>query len=74
MIIISSYSKVYTGSSIFILAIKTALIDENIFPLIKDPSESARLAGFGSLFPYSQEIFVHNTEKTKAIEIINKIL
>jgi len=70
--IINSYSKVYTGSSIFVLAIKTALIGENIFPIIKDQSESARLAGFGSLFPFSQDVFVHNNEKTKAIEIIKK--
>ena len=40
--------KVYTGSSINVLAIMNALESDNIYPLIKDRSESARLAGFGA--------------------------
>ena len=56
------------------MAIKNALIEKNIIPVIKDQSESARLAGFGITTPFSQEVFVHDDEKINAVEIIKMII
>jgi hypothetical protein len=43
----SDYSLLFTGSIIEVLALKHALAEKKIFPVVKDESESARLAGFG---------------------------
>jgi len=56
------------------MAINNALIEKNIIPVIKDQSESARLAGFGITAPFSQEVFVHDDEKVNAVEIIKMII
>jgi|TARA_B110000438_G_scaffold251060_1_gene255266 hypothetical protein len=56
------------------MAIKNALIEKNIIPVVKDQSESARLAGFGITAPFSQEVFVHDDEKVNAVEIIKVII
>ena len=45
-------------------------ISKKIFPIIKDESESARLAGFGISNPTVQQVFLHKDE----IEIGEKIL
>ena len=45
-------------------------IKKKIFPIIKDESESARLAGFGISNPTIQQVFLHKDE----IEIGEKIL
>ena len=46
------------------------LSEKKIFPIIKDESESARLAGFGISNPTVQQVFLHKDE----IEIGEKIL
>tara|TARA_B100000767_G_C19644325_1_gene483935 strand:+ start:842 stop:1012 length:171 start_codon:yes stop_codon:yes gene_type:complete len=56
------------------LAIKYVLIEKNIIPVIKDKSESARLAGFGTIIPFTQEVFVHNDERSIALELIKIII
>ena len=45
----------------------------NIIPIIKDQLESSRLAGFGSLINY-QEVFVHESEVSKALKFLKDIL
>lgn len=45
-----------------------------ITPVIKDESESARLAGFGSSIQYFQEVYVRDDELDKAIIIIQEII
>ena len=65
--------KVYTGSSINVLAIMSALESENVYPLIKDRSESARLAGFGATSIMHQELFVPKEAKKKTLEIIRSL-
>ena len=47
-----------------------ALLEENdIFPIIKDESESARLAGFGSA-PMMQQMWVAKSDLEKANSFI----
>ena len=60
----------YTGSSIDILALRSALENKNIQAIVKDNSESARLAGFGTPTPMLQQVFVHRDE----IELAKNIL
>ena len=65
--------KVYTGSSIAILAIMNVLEMDEIYPLIKDRSESARLAGFGDTSFMQQELFVPEEEEKKTRKIIRNL-
>ena len=69
----SSYINVFNGNFLIVQQIIGALKDVNINAIIKDESESSRLAGFGNLNQGYQEVFVHESEKEKADEIINKI-
>ena len=66
----SDYSHLFTGSIIEVLALKHALAKKNVFPVVKDESESARLAGFGISNPSVQQVFIHKDE----VEIGEKIL
>jgi len=68
----TAYKHLFTGSSIAVLAIKNALELENIIPVIKDNSESGRLAGFGST-PNLQQVFVHAEEESKALAILKNL-
>ncbi len=68
-----SFIKIYSGSSIKVLSIKDMLEKNNIIPIIKDQSESSRLAGFGSLINF-QEVFVHESEVSKALKFLKDIL
>ena len=63
---------VFTGSPMVIPLVCAALSDENIFPIVKNEAESARLAGFG-INSYDQRVFVNKNEVKKALEIINSL-
>ena len=49
--------------------LKALLEENNIFPIIKDESESARLAGFGSA-PMMQQMWVAKSDLEKANSFI----
>lgn len=49
--------------------LKALLEENNIFPIIKDESESARLAGFGSA-PMMQQVWVAKSDLEKANSFI----
>ena len=49
--------------------VKALLEEHNIFPIIKDESESARLAGFGSA-TMMQQLWVAKSELEKAKSLI----
>ena len=49
--------------------VKALLEENNIFPIIKDESESARLAGFGSA-PMMQQVWVATSDLKKAKSLI----
>jgi|TARA_B110000046_G_scaffold65935_1_gene73659 hypothetical protein len=70
----SDYSKLYAGSFIVVQLITQNLENEGITPIIKDETESARLAGFGTPAYGFQELFVHTSETSKAEVIIANTL
>ncbi|MBD0822552.1 putative signal transducing protein [Aestuariibaculum marinum] len=70
----SEYTKIYTGDAIMVKRFVLELEDANINPIVKDQTESARLAGFGGgILPGFQEVFVHQDEQERATQIINDI-
>ncbi|WP_405383297.1 putative signal transducing protein [Maribacter sp. LLG6340-A2] len=69
----SAYKKVFGGNPIKANRVELILKDNNIHPIRKDESESARLAGFGSTPPQIIEIFVHENEEVNALTLISKI-
>lgn len=68
-----SYLHLFSGSSIDVLALRNALAEENINPVVKDEAESARLAGFGQTAPLMQRVFVHEDEYDKAKSILKQL-
>ncbi|MEP1486909.1 MAG: DUF2007 domain-containing protein [Algibacter sp.] len=72
----SNYIKIYSGSSIFVQRIVLDLENQNIFPVIKDETESARITGYINVISpdfQEQEIYVHKDELDKAILIVENI-
>jgi len=67
-----NFIKIYTGSAVTVIAIVSLLEEHQIFPLIKDRSESARLAGFGSI-PNTQEVFVPQAKESEALKLIDTL-
>ena len=67
-----SFVHIYTGSSVVVLALRNALEAENIIPVIKDESESARMAGFG-ITQDQQQVFVHQDELQKAEKVLSTL-
>ena len=67
------FIKIFTDNAISVLAIRNALEEKNIVAVIKDDSESARLAGFGMVAPGLQEVFVHEDELDQAIRIVETL-
>ena len=65
-----SFVQIYAASSIEVLAVKNALQAENIIPVVKDESESARLGGFG-ITHNLQQVYVHEDELEKAQKILS---
>jgi len=69
----SEYTKVYYGNFILVTRVKDELERMGIIPIIKDESESQRLAGYASMNQGYQEVFVHNDELEKANTIVEKV-
>ena len=69
----SAYLHLFSGSSIDVLALRNALQEENITPVVKDEGESARLAGFGQTAPMMQRVFVHADEYEKAKTVLKTL-
>ena len=63
------YIEIFKGSPIVVMAVLDALNQVDISPVLKDPSDSARLAGFGSLTS-NQSLWVHKDEQQKAVEVL----
>lgn len=64
---------VYKGSFIYSNRVKNELINNKISPVIKDSSESARLAGFGMVSEQQIFIYVHLNELKKSKMIIKNL-
>lgn len=70
----SDYTKIFTGNPFISQLIITGLKETGIEPIVKDESESARLAGFAANIDGDREIHVHNGQVDKATDIVNRIL
>ncbi|PNQ72648.1 hypothetical protein C1T31_10900 [Hanstruepera neustonica] len=69
----SDYKKIYTGSFIVVQLIIDKLNALGITAIIKDETESARLAGFGSSVPGYQDIYVNVDELESAIPVVESV-
>ncbi len=70
----SNYIKIFTGNFMIVQRIISELKAIHIYAVIKDPTESARLGGYGGgILPGFQEIFVNKDELDKAVPIIEGI-
>lgn len=67
------YIKVFSGSFIIVQLVKDRLEQAGINAIIKDESESGRLAGFGASIQGFQELYVSDEELSKAKPIVNSI-
>ena len=70
----TTYSKLFAGSFIVVQRITQNLKEQGISPIVKDETESARLAGFGTSTSGLQELYVNAYEKVKAETIVAKTL
>lgn len=60
-----SFRLLYTGNIVDVQRLKALLEENDIFPIIKDETESARLAGFGAP-TMMQQLWVPTSEFEKA--------
>ncbi|CAI8316311.1 MAG: Uncharacterised protein [Bacteroidota bacterium] len=60
-----SFRLLYTGNIVDVQRLKALLEENDIFPIIKDETESARLAGFGAP-TMMQQLWVPTSEVEKA--------
>ena len=67
------YLCVFSGNHVDTINIVNSLNKINIFPIVKNESESARLAGFG-IINNEKKIYVHKDEYLKAKESIKSAL
>ncbi len=70
----SDYTKIYTGNPFITQLIVSELREMGIEPIVKDESESARLAGFAANIDGDREIHVNNDEADKALAAVKRIL
>ena len=69
----SDYLYIFSGNHIDTLNVIDSLNEINIFPIIKNESESARLAGFG-IISNKRKLYVHRDEYFRAEKLLNSIL
>ena len=70
----NDYVQIFYGSEIEALELKSRLNDLNIFPILKDETKSANLAGFGvPNYMYSHRVFVHKDQYSEACLFISEI-
>ena len=69
----SEYIKIYTGSIVVTKLIISRLEEIGISPVIKDETESGRLAGFGPSIPQSQELYVREDELDKSVAVVEDV-
>lgn len=65
--------KIFEGSSIQANLIRLALEQIGIEPIIKDRTESGRLAGFASEIPMQVEMYVFESQYNDAVEVLKNL-
>lgn len=69
----SQYIKIYSGGTIIVQILKQRLEAVGINPIIKDETESGRLAGFGTAYIGQAEVYVHESEATVAVKTLETV-
>lgn len=70
----TDYIQIFYGSHIKSLELKNKLNHINIYPIIKDESKSANLAGFGiPNYLFSHKVFIHKDQLDEACLFIPEI-
>ncbi len=69
----SDYVKVFSGNSMEVQRISNELKYQGIKVLMKDESESARLAGFGSPSPGQQDLYVLREQADRATSVVREL-
>ncbi|WP_033961965.1 putative signal transducing protein [Psychroserpens jangbogonensis] len=69
----TNYTKLFSGNFIVVQMLRDRLEIAGITPIVKDESESGRLAGFGASIQGFQELYVSNEEEKKANAILNEV-
>ena len=69
----SEYIKIFSGSFIVAQLIVDRLHNIGISAIVKDESESGRLAGFASSIQDYQEVYVSKNEAEYAITIVEAV-
>lgn len=69
----NDYVKFFSGTFIIVQLVLDRLESVGINAIVKDESESARMAGFGSSFQGFQELYVSKEELDHAIPIIEAV-
>lgn len=69
----SEYKKIYSGSFIIAQLIVERLDTLGISAIVKDESESGRLAGFGATISGFQDIYVHEEQLPQAMPVMHSI-
>lgn len=69
----NEYIKIFSGTFIIVQLLKDRLENVGINAIVKDESESARMAGFGSSFQGFQELLVSSTELDAAIPVLDAV-
>ena len=69
----SNYIKIYTGSFIIAQLIVDQLEAIGISPVVKDETESGRLAGFGASVPGYQELYVRKEELDASVPVVENV-
>lgn len=67
------YVKIFSGSFIIVQLVLDRLKGAGINAIVKDESESGRLAGFGSAIQGFQELYVYKDEVEYAIPIVEEV-
>ncbi|UOB16958.1 putative signal transducing protein [Abyssalbus ytuae] len=70
----SHYKKIYTGPMVNAKLLENKLKEFDISPIIKDDTESGRLAGFAPPVFGQAQVFVHEDEYSKAHALLDEIL
>lgn len=69
----NNYVKIFSGTFIIVQLVLDRLDSVGIIGIVKDESESARMAGFGSSFQGFQELYVSNEELDHALPIVEAV-
>jgi len=64
-----NYIRIFTGSTVMSKQLESWLKEAGINPVIKNETESGRLAGFGPAIIDQVQVFVHKDEYERALKI-----